>query len=126
LSAVILKAWGYKVLFAESVPFHTLFGIYLWLLIQDPDDPNLQMAVFLDRTALESRENAKEILTLLPTDFGTSGYGLRRADAIERHAMLPKSKGELFWTFDYWIAPSAICGNISGHTAPKILLKPVK
>jgi hypothetical protein len=43
----------------------------------------------------------------LPTDFGTSGYGLRRADAIERHAMLPKSKGELFWTFDYWIAPSA-------------------
>ncbi len=99
---------GYKVLFAESVPFHVLFGIFLWFLIQGPGDPNLQMAVFGDRIAFETKENGKEILTILPTDFGTSGYAIRRADAIERHfAMLPKSKDELLWIFDYLIEPSA-------------------
>jgi hypothetical protein len=66
------------------------------------------MTVFGDRNTFETKEKGKEISTLLPTDFGTSGYALRRADAIERHfAMLPKSKDELLWTFDYWIEPSA-------------------
>jgi len=99
---------GYKVLFTESVPFHALFGIFLWLLIQEPGEPNLQMTFFGDRTAFETKQEGKEILTLLPTDFGTSGYAQRRVDAIEWHFdMLTKSKDELLWGFDYWIEPSA-------------------
>lgn len=102
------KRLGYKVLFTESVPFHALFGIFLWLLIQEPGDPNVQIRAFGDRIAFETKEKGKTISTLLPTDFGTSGYAQRRASAIERHfAMLPKFKDELLWTFDHWIEPSA-------------------
>jgi len=99
---------GYKVLFTESVPFHALFGVYLWLLIQEPGDPNLQMRGFGDRISFEAKENGKTIWTHLPTDFGTSGYAVRRVEAIERHFNnMPKSKDELLWAFDYWIEPSA-------------------
>lgn len=99
---------GYKTLFTESIPFHVLFGIFLWLLIQEPNDPNLQMIGFGDRISFESKEKVNTIYTLLPLDFGTSIYSIRRAVAIERHfALLPKSKEELIWTFDYWIEPSA-------------------
>lgn len=99
---------GYKVLFTESVPFHALFGIFLWLLIQDPSDPNIQIRGFGDRAAFESKEKGETVLTFLPTDFGTSGYAIRREDAIDQHiAMLPKNKDEFLWTFDYWIEPSA-------------------
>jgi hypothetical protein len=99
---------GYKTLFTESVPFHALFGILLWPLIQSPDDPNIQMIAFGDRVAFETKEEDKTIFTLLPIDFGTSGYALRRAEAIERHfSLMPKSTDELIWTFDYWIEPSA-------------------
>ena len=98
----------YKVLFTESIPFHAMFGILLWLLIQESSDPNLQMCGFGDRVAFEAKEKGKTITTLLPTDFGTSGYALRRADAIEQYfTKFPKSKDELLWTFDYWIEPSA-------------------
>jgi hypothetical protein len=97
----------YKVLFTESVPFHALFGILLWLLIQEPSDPNLQMRGFGDRIAFEAKEKGKTIMTLLPIDFGSAGYSLRRAVAIEQYfAMFPKSKDELIWAFDYWIKPS--------------------
>jgi len=98
---------GYKVLFTESVPFHAMFGILLWLLIQEPSDSNLQMVGFEDRIAFEAKEKGKTIMTLLPTDFGAPGYSLRRADAIERYfATFPKSKDELMWAFDYWTEPS--------------------
>ena len=99
---------GYKVLFTESIPFHALFGIFLWLLIQKPDDPNLQMRGFGDRISFEATEKGKTIWTQLPTDFGTSGYAVRRSEAIEQHFnMMPKSKDELVRTFDYWTEPSA-------------------
>jgi len=98
---------GYKALFSESIPFHTIFGIFLWPLIQDPNDPNVRLITFGDRIAFESKEKGKLISTLLPTDFGTSSYAIRRADAIERHfSTLPKSKDELMKVFDYWIKPS--------------------
>lgn len=99
---------GYEALFTESVPFHALFGVLLWLLIQEPDDPNLQMISFGDRNAFESNETGKTVMTFLPTDFGTSGYAIRRVDAIEKHfTMLPKNKEEFLATFDYWVEPSA-------------------
>jgi len=98
---------GYETLFTESSPFHALFGILLWLLIQEPCDPNLRIRGFGDRNAFEAKEKANTIMTLLPLDFGASGYSLRRAEAIDQYiANLPKSKEELIWTFDYWIKPS--------------------
>ena len=33
---------GYNTLFTESIPFHALFGIFMWILIQDPRDPDLR------------------------------------------------------------------------------------
>lgn len=99
---------GYKVMFTESVPFHALFGIFMWLLVQDQRDPRVKVRGFGDRIAFEKGINGKIIWTLLPEDFGTSGYALRRETAIEEHlAMLPENKQELLWTFDYWVEPSA-------------------
>lgn len=99
---------GYKVLFTESVPVHAMFGIFMWLLIQDPGDPKNRMVGFGDRTAFDQGIKGKHIWTLLPEDFGTPGYAIRRKTDIERHfAFLPEQKDELFWAFDYWVEPSA-------------------
>jgi len=98
---------GYEVIFTESIPFHALFGVFMWLLIQDPSDHKVRMVGFGDRAAFEQGVKGKEILTLLPEDFGTPGYALRRANAIEKHfAMLAGPREELLWTFDYWVDPS--------------------
>ncbi len=99
---------GYKVVFTESRPFHALFGVFMWLLIQDPGDPEIGLVSFGDRVAFEQGIEGKSIRTFLPQDFGTPGYGLRRAVAIEKHfTFLPKEKEELFQTFDYWVEHSA-------------------
>ena len=37
------EAIGYSVLGLESRPFHALFGIYMWLLVQDTADPNVRL-----------------------------------------------------------------------------------
>jgi hypothetical protein len=98
---------GYKSIFTESVPFHALFGIFMWLLIQDPLDPYVRMAVFGDPCAFEARTSGEMIWTPLPSDFGSPVYAHRRVSAIEKHfAFLPKQKNELLWLFDYWLEPS--------------------
>lgn len=98
---------GYEVLFTESVPFHAMFGIFMWLLIQDQGDQLVRIVSFGDRTAFEEGKESKEVWTHLPADFGTLGYAIRRASAIEKHfALIPQEKDELIWTFDYWVDPS--------------------
>ena len=100
---------GYKSIFAESVPFHALFGIFMWLLIQDHSDLNVRMVSFGDRSASEQKLRGKQIRTFLPEDFGTSGYGIRRAKAIDEHfvSLLNfRTKDDLLWAFDYWVEPS--------------------
>ncbi len=98
---------GYKVLLAESVPFHVLFGVYMWMLIQDPGDPRNRVCGFGDRSAAEARTNSEAVWTVLPDDFGTPGYAMRRKASIESHFdFLPVEKSELLWTFDYWLEPS--------------------
>ena len=107
-AASYYRKQGYEVLFTESIPFHVIFGIFMWLLLQHPADPEVQIVMFGDRKAFEEG-NAKgqEILTHLPRDFGTPGYSERRASVIEEHfAMLPKGKENLLSTFDYWVKPS--------------------
>jgi hypothetical protein len=100
------------VLSTESRPFHVLFGIYLWLLIQDIADPQVQTVGFGPKTDHPTLSLAKgEVLwTGKPTDFGTTGYAERRAAAIDEHfdSLLPADRDELLWLVDYWIDGSAL------------------
>jgi VRR-NUC domain len=92
----------YSVLTLESRPFHVLFGVYMWLLIQDIADPKNMLVGFGGRGDIAQR-NSPQIWMQRPQDFGTAGYGRRRADAIEEHL---SSLDELEWLFDYWLGPS--------------------
>lgn len=106
------RAEGWDVLFCESRPFHVLFGLYMWLLIQDPADPLCEMRGFAAKMDLPSYSLAKgeTVWTLLPTDFGTTGYAERRAKAIDEHfeSIIPPDRTELLWLFDYWLEGSAL------------------
>lgn len=98
---------GYSVLQLESRPFHVLFGVYMWLLIQDEADPWVRVVGFGERTAYEDNEAGDTVWTHLPEDFGKPGYGTRRAEAIDNH-LSPEmgEQSELEWLFDYWLPHS--------------------
>jgi hypothetical protein len=100
----IYEDLGYQVLFSESVPFHALFGIYTWMLIQDPFDPEVRMAGFGERSAYEKDRSNNLIWVPLPSDFGTSGYAERRKEKIKAHLSYINHEDteELLWLFDYW------------------------
>ncbi len=98
---------GYKALFLESTPFHVLFAVFMWLLIQDQGDPLVRIVGIGDRRALDEGGKGGPIWTHLPEDFGTRGYAKRRGDAINEHfAGLPLQAKELIWMFNYWLEPS--------------------
>ena len=102
------KSKKYDVLITESVPFHVIFGIYIWLLIEDPSDPKIRPAGFGDRNAFDKGIKGQVIWIMFPEDFGTTGYAKRRGNAIKKHFMdFPNNKDELLWLFDYWLEPSA-------------------
>lgn len=99
-----LNNLGYNVLVTESVPFHVIFGVFMWLLIQDSADRLKRLVSFGDRNAYDKSAEGKLISTFLPEDFGSSGYYERRKEAIKAHIeSIPEDKDELLWTFDYWI-----------------------
>jgi len=105
------EALGWSVMQLESVPLYALFGVMMWLLIQDCTDPKNRMVGFGSRAAFEAGEEASNIITQLPEDFGTPGYGRRRAKQIEEHFALMSVDGasnrrELLDLFEYWLAPS--------------------
>ena len=95
---------GYQTMRLESVPFHVLFGTFMWLVIQDATDPLVRIVGFADRDASKP---GQPIWSHLPEDFGTSGYGTRRAAAIVEHfSFVPPDRDELHWLFDYWLSSS--------------------
>ncbi|MCG8345021.1 MAG: VRR-NUC domain-containing protein [Chlorobiales bacterium] len=99
-----LQAQGYQAVFLESSPFHALFAVFMWMVIQDPADFCVQMVGFGERRAYEERREKNPIWTLLPDDFGTPGYNTRRALEIERHfSPEMEEKENLLWLFDYWV-----------------------
>jgi hypothetical protein len=102
------KKAGYSILRTESRPFHVLFGVYFWLLIQDPTDPRVRIVGFGARGPYEQRQPHRQIWTHLPEDFGTSGYAERRFNAIDEHfdSMLDGDSDDLLWAFDYWLPRS--------------------
>jgi hypothetical protein len=98
---------GFHTIFLESTPFHVLFGVYMWLLIQDPSDARVRVVSFGDRHAFDEHVAAKQIWASLPEDFGTAGYAARRARAIKRHlAEIADDRTELQWLFGYWLPHS--------------------
>lgn len=100
----IYRSLGYDVLFLESMPFHVIFSVFTWLVIQDPDDQNVQMSGFGERSAYEADRSKNPIWVPLPSDFGTSDYAKRRSVQIENHfEMLLEGKEDLLWLFAYWL-----------------------
>jgi hypothetical protein len=92
---------GFETLSLESSPFHALFGIFMWLLIQDPADPKVRIVGFGNRASYEAGTTDGVIWTSLPVDFGTPGYAKRRTRAIKRHFEHIKEE-DLVWLFEYW------------------------
>jgi hypothetical protein len=98
---------GWNVMLLESSPLHALFGVYMWLFVQDPADPRIRMVGTGDRREFDAGRQGDPIWFDLPEDFGAPAYGVRRKDAIETHLsaeMLDRSN--LLWLFDYWVEPS--------------------
>jgi len=98
-AAEFYRRQGYEVVFCESAPFHALFGVMMWTMIQHPSDVDNQMVGFA------RRDGDKEMLMMLrPPDFGAPGYAARRRVAIDEHfsRYIPKQTDELLWAFDYW------------------------
>jgi len=111
---------NYQVLFCESIPFHVLFGIFMYQLIQDPVDPKNRVTGFGDRIAFDNKLSAKDnmIWTILPSDFGSHGYYLRRKDEIDKYIEeLDISE----WLFNYWLDYSTDFRNyLWAHRAESI------
>jgi len=101
------RSMGYETIFSESSPFHVLFAVFLWSLIQEQADPKVRMVGIADRSAPPG-EKTRPMWFLLPDDFGAPGYGVRRRADIEDYfpKVLPQTRKELLWLFDYWTAPS--------------------
>lgn len=104
LAAAHFRSHGFESIECESRPFHVLFAIFMWLVIQDPGDEFRQFVGFGSRTAFDAGEPGEQIMTFLPKDFGTPGYAQRRAQALDEHFALLQD--DLTWLFDYWLEPS--------------------
>ncbi len=92
----------------ESMPLHALFGVMMWLLIQDSSDPRVRMVGFGDRGVYEASGEKVPIWTLLPDDFGSKGYAERRKDQIAEHfELFAEDKEDMLWLFDYWVPVSS-------------------
>ncbi len=98
---------GFEATFLESAPFHVLFGVYFWSVIQDRCDPRVRTVGIGGRDAYDQRLHSELIWIRLPSDFGTADYARRRAKAITKHlAAIAETSTELLRLFDNWLAPS--------------------
>jgi len=92
---------GYEVIEVESVPFHVLFGVFMYIVIEDPSDAKGGIVQFGSRIDFDSGKVIEGIITtILPEDFGTSGYYERQKDLIKWHL---NEIQDLDWLFDYWL-----------------------
>jgi len=92
---------GYKILITESAPFQVLFGIFMFLVIQNPTDTKRRVVSFGSRFDSDSGFKQEGLITtILPEDFGTTNYFFRQNTLIKRHL---QELGDLDWTFDYWL-----------------------
>jgi hypothetical protein len=97
------EAQGYTVMPLESQPFHALFGVMMWSLIQDANDPLVQMVGFAEKTAVDAGLKPGQIWSFLPSDFGSEGYAVRRKRAVNKHfSEIAHHADDLLWLFDHW------------------------
>jgi hypothetical protein len=98
---------GFEATFLQSAPFHVLFGVYFWPLIQDRCDRRVRTFGIFDRHAYDQRRPSEMIWIRLPSDFGSPDYSGRRAKAITKHLSgIGETTAELLELFDNWLAPS--------------------
>jgi len=97
---------GWWVMPLESQPFHALFGVMMWSLIQDFNDPLLKMVGFAEKNAVDAGVKSGLVNSFLPDDFGSEGYAERRKRAINKHfaeiAHHIEDTEDLLWLFDHW------------------------
>jgi hypothetical protein len=97
---------GFQATFVESGPFHVLFGVYFWSVIQDRGDRQVRTVGIMARPGYD--HGSKVIWIPLPSDFGTPDYSRRRAKALTKHlSAIAETRAELLRLFDSWLAPSA-------------------
>src|SRR5271154_2783633 len=112
---------GYGALLVENKPIRVLFSVLMWPVIQDAKDPHNRMVGFGDRHAFDAGVRGKPIWTHLPADFGTQGYGVRRAEAIKKHlSAMNFETRQLQRLFDLWLGPSEdlrqyLCTHMNHH-----------
>jgi VRR-NUC domain len=98
---------GFEATFLQSAPFHVLFGVYFWSVIQDRSDRRVRTVGIFDRHAYDQRRPSEVIWIRLPSDFGSPDYSRRRAKAITKHLSgIVEDRTELLQLFDNWLAPS--------------------
>lgn len=101
-----LETQGYSVLFTESTPFHVLFGVFLWSLIEHYNDERQRISFIPDRIAAQRGEYIN-IGVHLPEDFGSPHYAKRRSQAIQQHfSQIKHDRKYLLWLFDLWLPMS--------------------
>jgi len=99
---------GFQVVHAESSPFHVLFAVYFWMLIQDAFDPRVRAVQFGRRDHFDEGRQPELMWCLLPDDFGSSGYAARRSEDIDAHFADNFCDDHQDWVhlFDYWLETS--------------------
>ncbi len=103
-AAAYFNEQGFSVLEVESVPFHVLFGVFMYLVIEDPDDSKGKIVQFGSRNDFDTNTCQEGMVTtILPDDFGGSLYYERRKEFIDRHI---SELHDLDWLFDFWLGYS--------------------
>ena len=99
---------GFEATFLESAPFHVLFGVFFWSVIQDRCDRRVRTIGIMDRPVAFDHGAPGEVIWIpLPSDFGTADYSRRRAEALTKHlSAIAATRAELLRLFDSWLAPS--------------------
>lgn len=92
---------GYSVMHVESAPFHVLFGVFMFLVIEDIGDEKGSFVQFGSRNDFDSGCSEEGLVsTFLPDDFGSRFYYERQRELIDWHI---EGLDDLDWLFDYWL-----------------------
>jgi hypothetical protein len=84
---------GFKVLEVESVPFHVLFGIFMYLVVEDVDDRKGRIVQFGSRNDFDKNTSQEGMVTtILPDDFGSKLYYERQKELFRKPGSEPGSE----------------------------------
>ncbi|MBA2649463.1 MAG: hypothetical protein H0U75_07705 [Legionella sp.] len=98
------RSKGFEALKVESIPFHVIFGVFMWPVIQDQYDENIKLVSFGNRADFDiGIKQSRSIETILPQDFGRPNYYFRRKKIIYQYISKLDKLNELF---DLWLVQS--------------------